>query len=164
MLNIHDEPNTGISVSALQKEERKETTTGKRPAARNQHRSRRWLGIVKGYPIPFVVVTLMLASLVLWLAGRGVIAYWTLLAVALLGGAPLLWETLRQLFHREFGVDLIAILAIAGSIFLGQYLAGALVVLMMSGGEALEAFALRRALLPLGAGRARSAQCAPLAR
>jgi len=144
MLNIHDEPNTGTSVSALQKEERKETTTGKRW-------SRRWLGIVKSYPVLFVVMTLMLASLVLWLAGRGNIANWTLLAVALLGGVPLLWETLRQLFHREFGVDVIAILAIGGSIFLGQYLAGALVVLMMSGGGALEAFALRRARSSLSA-------------
>lgn len=151
MLNIHDEPNTGISVSALQKEGRQETATGKRPATRNRLRSQRWLGIVKGYPVPFVVVTLMLVSLVFWLAGRGDIANWPLLAVALLGGTPLLWETLRQLFHREFGVDLIAILAIAGSIFLGQYLAGALVVLMMSGGEALEAFALRRARSSLSA-------------
>jgi heavy metal translocating P-type ATPase len=145
MLNIHDEQKTRTSVSALSKEERKETSTGKPPAAPDQRWSRRLLGIVKGYPVPFMTMTLMLASLVFWLAGRGDIANWTLLAVALLGGIPLLWETLKQLFHREFGVDVIAILAIGGSIFLGQYLAGALVVLMMSGGEALEAYALRRA-------------------
>ena len=50
----------------------------------------RWWRAVKRYPIPFGAVTLMLASLVLWLAGRGTIASWTLLAVALLGGIPLL--------------------------------------------------------------------------
>ncbi|HET7637405.1 MAG TPA: hypothetical protein VFK47_01570, partial [Ktedonobacteraceae bacterium] len=87
----------------------------------------------------------MVASLVLWLAGLGTIANWTLLAVTLLGGIPLLWETVQQFLHKEFGVDAIAILAIAGSILLGQYLAGALIVLMLSGGEALEAYALRRA-------------------
>jgi heavy metal translocating P-type ATPase len=96
-------------------------------------------------------VALMLTSLVFWLAGRGDIANWILLAVSLLGGIPLLWETLKQLFHREFGVDVIAILAIGGSILLGQYLAGALVVLMLSGGEALEAYALRRARSSLSA-------------
>src|SRR6202022_3815555 len=110
-----------------------------------------WWRVVKNYPVPFGAVTLMLASLVLWLTGRGDLANWTLLAVALLGGIPLLWETLRQVFHREFGVDVIAILAIGGSILLGQYLAGALVVLMMSGGEALETYALRRARSSLSA-------------
>ena len=151
MLNIHDEQKTGTSASALQKEERKETSTGKSSVATGADRWQRWLGTVKRYPVPFMAVTLMLASFALWLAGRGDIASWTLLAVALLGGVPLLWETLRQVFHREFGIDLIAILAIGGSIFLGQYLAGALVVLMMSGGEALETYALRRARSSLSA-------------
>src|SRR5450759_591108 len=93
----------------------------------------------------------MTVSLVLWLAGYGPIANWTLLAVVLLGGVPLLWETVQQFLHKEFGVDVIAILAIAGSVILGQYLAGALVVLMLSGGEALEAFALQRARSSLSA-------------
>lgn len=88
---------------------------------------------------------LLLVSLILWLAGRGDSANWTLLAVVLLGGIPLLWETLRQFARKEFSVDVIAILAIAGSLWLGEYLAGAFVVLMLSGGEALEAYALRRA-------------------
>ena len=163
MLNIHDEQKIRTSASALLSEERKETSTSTSPAAPGRRRSERLLSVVKRYPVPFVAMTLMLASLVLWLAGRGDSANWALLAVALLGGIPLLWETLQQLFHREFGVDVIAILAIGGSIFLRQYLAGALVVLMLSGGEALEAYALRRALLPLGARRAGPAQRAHLA-
>ncbi len=146
MLNIHDEQKTRTAASALPNEERRQT-----PASTPVAPGLRWLGVVKSYPVPLVVVTLMLASLVLWLARRGDLANWTLLAVALLGGIPLLWETLKQLFRKEFGVDVIAILAIAGSIFLHQYLAGALVVLMMSGGEALEAYALRRARSSLSA-------------
>jgi len=106
---------------------------------------------VKHYPIPFGSVTLLLVSLVVWLVGRGDLANWALLAVVLLGGIPLLWETVQQFFHKEFSIDVIAILAITGSLLLGQYLAGALVVLMLSGGEALEAFALRRARSSLSA-------------
>src|SRR5215471_9508819 len=121
------------------------------PTEPKQSRLERWWHVVQHYPIAFGTVALMLASLVFWLAGRGDIANWILLAVALLGGIPLLWETLKQLFHKEFGVDVIAILAIGGSIALGQYLAGALVVLMLSGGEALEAYALRRARSSLSA-------------
>ena len=109
------------------------------------------LHTVRSYPIPLVAVILLSVSLVLWLVGHGDVANWTLLAVVLLGGIPLLWETGLQLFHREFSVDVIAILAIAGSLLLGQYLAGALIVLMLSGGEALEAYALRRARSSLSA-------------
>lgn len=151
MFNIHDEQKTKIPASSLQKEERKEASTSESLVAPGKRWSERLVGMVKRYPVPFVAVTLMLASLVFWLAGRGDIANWLLLAVALLGGIPLLWETLKQLFRREFGVDMIAIIAIGGSIFLQQYLAGALVVLMMSGGEALEAYALRRARSSLSA-------------
>jgi cation transport ATPase len=105
----------------------------------------------KRYPIPLGALALLLVSLVLWLAGRQAFANWTLLLIVLLGGIPLLWETLNHFIHREFSVDFIAILAISGSLLLGEYLAGAFVVLMLSGGEALEAYALRRARTSLSA-------------
>jgi heavy metal translocating P-type ATPase len=111
----------------------------------------RLLHAVRSYPLPLVALSLLLASLMFWLIGRGDIANWTLLVVVLLGGIPLLWETGQQLLHKEFSVDVIAILAIAGSLLLQQYLAGALIVLMLSGGEALEAYALRRARVSLSA-------------
>ena len=106
---------------------------------------------VKRSPIPLGASSLLVVSLVLWLAGRGDIASWTLLAVVLLGGIPLLWETVKQFLHKEFSVDVIALLAITGSLLLREYLAGAFIVLMLSGGEALEAYALRRARSSLSA-------------
>lgn len=92
--------------------------------------------MIQSYPIPLGSIALLLVSLVLWLAGLGEPAHWTLFTVVLLGGIPLLWETIRQFLHKEFSVDVIAIIAITGSLFLGEYLAGAFVVLMFSGGEA----------------------------
>jgi heavy metal translocating P-type ATPase len=106
---------------------------------------------VKRYPIPLGSIVLLGGGLGFWLAGDGDIANWVLLAVVLLGGIPLLWETVQQFFHKEFSVDVIAILAISGSLLLKEYLAGAFVVLMLSGGEALEAYALRRARSSLSA-------------
>jgi P-type E1-E2 ATPase len=96
-------------------------------------------------------LTLLLVSLVLWLVGRAELANWTLMVIVLMGGIPLLWDTLKHIIHREFSVDFIAILAITGSLLLKEYLAGAFIVLMLSGGEALEAFALRRARTSLSA-------------
>ncbi len=68
-----------------------------------------------------------------------------LLVVLVLGGAPLVVELLAKVFRGEFGSDLLAGLSIITAVLLGEYLAGALVVLMLSGGEALEAYAVRSA-------------------
>ncbi|HEY5001596.1 MAG TPA: heavy metal translocating P-type ATPase, partial [Ktedonobacteraceae bacterium] len=127
------------------------TPTSVPTVPKEQHWPGKAWQMVKRYPIPCGAIVLMAVSLVFWLTGYSSFANWTLLLVVLLGGIPLLWETLQQFLHREFGIDVIAILAIVGSVILGQYLAGALVVLMLSGGEALEAFALQRARSSLSA-------------
>jgi heavy metal translocating P-type ATPase len=68
-----------------------------------------------------------------------------LLVALLLGGVPLVFDLLGKLLRREFSSDLLAGISIVTSVILGEYLAGVLVVLMLSGGEALEAYAVRRA-------------------
>jgi heavy metal translocating P-type ATPase len=66
------------------------------------------------------------------------------LALAL-GGTPLVYDLVRKAARREFGSDLLAGISIVTSVLLGEYLAGALVVLMLSGGTALEHYAVRSA-------------------
>src|SRR5690349_24831320 len=68
-----------------------------------------------------------------------------LLATLALGGIPLVLDLLKKLWHREFGSDLLAGISIITSVLLGEYLAGSIVVLMLSGGEALESYAVRSA-------------------
>jgi heavy metal translocating P-type ATPase len=72
-------------------------------------------------------------------------AQWLLWIALTLGGVPLVAELAVRLLNREFGSDLLAGISIVTAVLLGEYLAGALVVLMLSGGEALESFAVRRA-------------------
>ena len=67
------------------------------------------------------------------------------LFAALLAGAPLLLALLKKLFKREFGSDLLAGISIVTAVILGQYLVAAIVVLMLSGGAALEEYATARA-------------------
>lgn len=76
--------------------------------------------------------------------GESVSAYPLYFALAI-GGSPLVVDLLVKLFRREFGSDLLAGLSISTAVILGEYLAGTLVVLMLSGGEAIESFAVRRA-------------------
>jgi heavy metal translocating P-type ATPase len=68
-----------------------------------------------------------------------------LLAILVVGGIPLVFDLLIKLLKGQFGSDLLAGISIVTSALLGEYLAGALVVLMLSGGEALEAYAVRSA-------------------
>lgn len=69
----------------------------------------------------------------LWAASTGVILL------------PLCVSVARTLWHRDVGVDAIALIAIASALALGQYLAGAVIALMLAGGNALEEYATRRA-------------------
>lgn len=65
--------------------------------------------------------------------------------VLFLGGLPLIFGLAQKLKRFEFGSDLLAGLSIITSVVLGEYLAGAIVVLMLSGGETLETYAMRSA-------------------
>lgn len=74
------------------------------------------------------------------------------LIVALtVGGIPLIVQLTKRLAVGDFGSDLLAGVSIATAAFMGEYLVGAIVVLMLSGGTALEQFATRRASSVLNA-------------
>ncbi|MFN7651151.1 MAG: heavy metal translocating P-type ATPase, partial [Acidobacteriota bacterium] len=76
---------------------------------------------------------------------------WPLYTVLVLGGLPLLLGLLQRLRALDFGSDLLAGMSILTSVLLEQYLVGSLVVLMLSGGTALEEYAMRRASAVLAA-------------
>lgn len=76
-------------------------------------------------------------------------ALWAITAAVLL--APLTLDVWRDLRRGEPGVDVIALLAIGGALVLGHHLAGAVVALMLAGGQALESFAAARARRELSA-------------
>jgi heavy metal translocating P-type ATPase len=62
-----------------------------------------------------------------------------------LTGLPVVWRTLRGVASGRFAADLVAMLAIVTALLLNQPLAGLIVVLMQTGGEALERYAEGRA-------------------
>ena len=68
-----------------------------------------------------------------------------LLLVLGLGGIPLLYQLCIKLFKGDFGADMLAGISIITAVLLHEYLAGSLVVLMLSGGAALEHYAVRKA-------------------
>ena len=70
-------------------------------------------------------------------------AVWT--AGLVLTGAPVVWRTLRGMASGRFAADLVAMLAIVTAVLLREPLPGLIVVLMQTGGEALERYAEGRA-------------------
>jgi heavy metal translocating P-type ATPase len=63
----------------------------------------------------------------------------------IVGGIPLIYDLIVKALNRDFGSDLLAGISIITSVFLDEYLAGSLVVLMLSGGQSLENYAIRTA-------------------
>jgi heavy metal translocating P-type ATPase len=91
------------------------------------------------------VVVGIASGAVAWLAGQHALADWIWGGTTALALLPLLIQVVVSLARGEVGVDVIALLAMGGSLALGEYLAGAVVALMLSGGELLESFAAARA-------------------
>jgi heavy metal translocating P-type ATPase len=81
----------------------------------------------------------------LWLGGVHDAADVTWAITTVVGILPLAYSVGVDLLHRESGVDVIALLAMAGALALGQYFAGAVIALMLSSGRSLEAYADARA-------------------
>lgn len=74
-----------------------------------------------------------------------------LYVVLAIGGIPLIAILARKCLAREFGSDLLAGISIIVATIQSEYLTGSIIVLMLSGGSALEAYSSRRASLVLDA-------------
>jgi heavy metal translocating P-type ATPase len=66
-------------------------------------------------------------------------------ATAALALVPSLVSVVRALIRRHAGVDIVAALALLGTLVVGEYLAGAVIALMLASGRELEARASARA-------------------
>jgi heavy metal translocating P-type ATPase len=92
-----------------------------------------------------LIAVALLAGAVGWLADRPDLSAASWAAGTAIILVSLLIEVAISLGRKEFGLDLIAALAMGGALVLGEYLTGSIVALMYTGGEALEDFAQRRA-------------------
>ena len=98
------------------------------------------------YIAGFTLVAIVLHVVLRYAAHLPALAYNPPLFLALLvGGIPMVWELLKKIAKLQFGSDLLAGISIITAIVLREYLVATIVVLMLSGGEALEEFATARA-------------------
>jgi heavy metal translocating P-type ATPase len=90
-------------------------------------------------------------GLIAWFVGFSEVAALAWAITTVLALVPLAYRVIAGLISGKAGVDVIALLAMAGALVLHEYLAGAVIALMLSGGQALEAYAASRAQRELAA-------------
>lgn len=112
-------------------------------------------GLIAALAIRYWVVSLTVVvgvvAAVLALSGEATAAAWLAGGYALAVAAGYIVRMLRSLTSGGLGVDLLAVVAIVATVLVGEVAAALIVVLMLSGGQALEDYANRRARRELDA-------------
>jgi len=105
--------------------------------------------VLKERGLTLIIAIVSIVSLILYtvlhFTGQSLIGKEILKLVLFMGSIPLWYNILKAMLKKNFGVDLIAGVALFSTFFFGQYLTGIIILLMLSGGEALESYALFRA-------------------
>ncbi|HET9707986.1 MAG TPA: hypothetical protein VFP39_06760, partial [Gemmatimonadales bacterium] len=113
------------------------------------------------YPVAVLAATGLVAGLIIHILFQDpALARRVFFVTLALGGTPLVARTLWGIVHGRFAADVVAMLAIVGAVVFREPFAGAVIVLMQSGGEALEAYAMHRATASLEALLARAPKIA----
>ncbi len=92
-----------------------------------------------------VAIVGLVGGAVAAVAGADGVASICWIVITLVGVLLSTWWVITALVHRRVGVDLIALAALLGTLAIGEYLAGAVITVMLTTGRSLEAWAAGRA-------------------
>ncbi len=117
--------------------------------------------LVRSYPVPFFAIGgLVLGAAEMFVFGNADAARWVWYGTLVVGGAPVVVKTLAGVMRRRFAADIVAMLAIVTAILTDEAFAGVIIVLMQTGGEAIDDYGFRRASSSLEALIARAPRLA----
>lgn len=120
----------------------------------------RLLRLARLYPLLAGGVLATIAVTLLSLAGLHDAGRWIATVAVGVVIAITAWDMVRDILRAHFGLDILALIAMVATLLVGEYIASLVIVLMLSGGEALEDYASRRAARDLTALLDRSPQTA----
>lgn len=116
------------------------------------------------YPLLATTLLVIVLGVLLWAAGWGSepvnLVRWLFSGFALLVAAMQAFQMVRDIMRGHWGLDILAVTAIIATVLVNEYVASIVIVLMLTGGEALEDYAAGRAKRELNALLARSPQSA----
>lgn len=116
------------------------------------------------YPAIWATVAVGLIGGALVLGGLETAAAWVISIFALVIAGIQSVSMVRSIVHGQWGIDVLAVTAIIATVLVGEYWASLIIVLMFTGGEALEEYAAGRAKRELTALLTRSPQIAHVER
>ena len=102
----------------------------------------------------------LLLGAIYYVLNQSVTGQWIWFLTLIIGGIPVVWGTIKGMIHRHFASDIVAMLAIIAAILTNEALPGMVIVIMQTGGKALEDYAFRRASSSLDELMARSPRIA----
>jgi heavy metal translocating P-type ATPase len=105
----------------------------------------RWISWLKRYPVVAATLGVGVAGLLLLACGQATVSTWLVGGYALAIAAWQAVSMIRDLMGGNFGLDVLAVVAITSTVLVGDHWAALIVVLMLTGGEALEDYANARA-------------------
>jgi len=112
------------------------------------------------YRMVTLTIAIGVIGIILAVLNAGAAVQWVFSIYALAIAA---WQAIgmvRDIIRGHWGLDILAVTAIVATVLVGEYIAALLVVLMLTGGEALEDYANRRAKRELDALLTRAPQLA----
>ncbi|WP_111720684.1 heavy metal translocating P-type ATPase [Homoserinimonas sp. OAct 916] len=120
-----------------------------------------WLSAaVRRYPIVAITLVVGIVGIGIALGGHPEVSGWIISVYALAVAAIQTVGMVKDVLRGHWGIDLLAVTAIVATVLVGEFWASLVIVLMLSGGEALEDYAGNRAKRELSALLARSPQTA----
>lgn len=107
--------------------------------------------MLRRYWVVALTIVIGLVGIVLALAGAGWLVPWIFSVYAIVVAAWQAVGMVRDMLRGHFGLDILAVTAIVATVAVGEYIAALVVVLMLTGGAALEDYANQRAKRELDA-------------
>lgn len=103
------------------------------------------INIIKQYKQLSVIFVVLILGLVLYLFKLPTITNIAYSLVSVWVLIPMAQKMFKDLFHKNYGLDILAVIAVSASLILGEYLASIVIVLMIASGRALEDYAQEHA-------------------
>lgn len=109
------------------------------------------LSFIKEYPFVAAILGVIVVSIIMYLSGNTRLGNMLLGGFSLIMAAKLAIGMVQTLREGRYGIDILAVTAIVATVVVGEYWAASVIVLMLTGGEALEDYAEKRAKKELDA-------------
>ena len=101
-----------------------------------------WDRVAVGITFAAIIAHLLLRFVLHWHGLTPALPLWIAVAIC---GIPLIYDLIVQVWHRKFGADFLAGISIVTAVIVGELLVAAIIILMLTGGQALERYATGRA-------------------